>query len=435
MTTDPRPHRGGHSDPAREDERGGSALGEGLRWLASALWSAPEVRLRLGPAPPRGYRVAERYAIVPNAERARFLVPLADRRSAAASVSAYNALRPPKVRLTRAALAAALRAGGAARMLRDTLSVCVPEDAGDADVAGWLLGEHLRAVFDEPAVHAAIGVGRPGPFRKPVLQAFRPDGRVLGYVKAGWNDVTRGLVRTEADMLSACGRRQPSSMLVPALRGSGRWRDLETVVAAPLPEAVRRYRPRATTPPLEATLEVAGLFEPATEPLGASAYWSRAVARAAGLRGRVDDDVADAVDEYTAEAGRRHGAAKLSFGAWHGDWAPWNMALLDGRLVVWDWEHGGRLVPLGFDPLHFHFQLAFIADEQPLPPSLVRARERAEPALSGLGLSTEQANAVADLHVLEVFLRYQDAQLAGGGVNPRFSSAGVDVLRRRFRGP
>jgi hypothetical protein len=385
----------------------------------------------LGADAPPGYRVAERYAVVPSAGRARFLVPLLDRRSAAASVSAYNALRPAKVRLTRTALAAALRVGGAQRILRDELSVCVPSDADDDDAARWLLGEHLRGVFGEPSVHAAIGVGRPGPFRKPVLQAFRPDGRVLGYVKAGWNDVTRGLVHTEADMLAACADEPPTSMLVPALRGRGRWRDLETVIAAPLPESVRRYRPREATPPIEATLEVAGLFGRATERLAESAYWSKAVASVRGLRGRVDDDVADAVDGYAAETARRHGAVELSFGAWHGDWAPWNMAKLDGRLVVWDWEHGSRRVPLGFDPLHFHFQLAFIADEQPLARSLVRARGAGGAALAGLGLSSAQADAVVASHLLEVFLRYQEAMLAGAGTNPRFFPAAVRILRER----
>ena len=34
----------------------------------------------------------------------------------------------------------------------------------------------------------------------------------------------------------------------------------------------------------------------------------------------------------------RHGSTILRYGAWHGDWAPWNMAALADTLLVWDWE-------------------------------------------------------------------------------------------------
>jgi len=408
-----------------------ATMGEGLEWLASVLWAAPEVRVVLGSAAPRGYRIAERYAVVPNARRARFLIPVADRRAAAASVAAYNALRPPKVRLTRAAIAAGIRAGAAGLLLRDRLSICVPDDAAEEDLGRWLLCGHLRGVLGERSVQAAVGVGRPGPFRKPVLQAFRPDGAVLGYVKAGWNDVTRALVRTEAAMLAACEQRRTTTMIVPGLAGRGQWRDLEIVVAAPLPEALRRYRPRTEPPPLEATREIAELFGRRAQRLGAGDYWRRCRSRVDAVATAVDPDVADALRSYAAWIERRHGDEELTFGAWHGDWAPWNMARVDGRLVVWDWEHGGRGVPLGFDPLHFQFQLAFIADEEPLEPALSRTRDRAAASLRGLGLSPSQRAAATDLHLLEVTLRYQEAMLAGAGRNPRFHPAALAILRER----
>ena len=52
-------------------------------------------------------------------------------------------------------------------------------------------------------------------------------------------------------------------------------------------------------------------------------------------------------------AGRRHA---LTFGAWHGDWAPWNMASTERGLLVWDWERFTSGVPLGFDALHYRLQ-------------------------------------------------------------------------------
>jgi hypothetical protein len=406
-------------------------IGEGLEWLIGALWGAPEVRVGLGDVVPAGFRVVETYAVLPDARRAKFLIPLDDRRSAAASVASYNALRPPRVRIARAAVGAGIRTGAAAPFLRSRLKVCAPNDASADDLSGWLISEHLRRVFDEPAVHSAIGIGRPGPFRKPVLQAFRPDGSVLGYVKTGWNDVTRSLVRTEAEMLEACAERRPASMLVPKPVHHGAWRDLETVVASPLPLGIRRYRPWRETPPLEATRDVAALFGRRSAPLAAGNYWARTVRRLESLTPRVEQEVATAADAYASDVADRDGGRVLEFGAWHGDWAPWNMARLDDGLVVWDWEHGGRDVPFGFDPLHFQFQLAFIADQLPLHDALARTSELATPSLEALGLSPDRIAATVRLHLLEVFLRYQEAMLAGAGHNPRFFPEVVRILRER----
>src|SRR5262249_34828417 len=46
----------------------------------------------------------------------------------------------------------------------------------------------------------------------------------------------------------------------------------------------------------------------------------------------------------------------LTFGAWHGDWSPWNMASTTGGLLLWDWERFASGVPLGFDALHYWLQ-------------------------------------------------------------------------------
>lgn len=403
-------------------------LSAGLEWLTSVLWSAPDLRVTLGGGAPPGYRPVESYAILPDARRARFLIPVAEPRSAAASVTAYNALRPPKVRAVRAAIGAGIRAGASRVVLRDRLTVSAPRGANDDELGEWLLSERLRRELDEPVVRGAIGIGRGGPFRKPVLQLFRPDGTAVGYVKTGWNEVTRGLVRTEGRMLAACAARRPGSMLVPGLLHRGSWRGLEIAVAAPLPSAIRRYRPRRVAPPLDATRDVAELFGRRSGPLAESAYWLRTRERLMAMAGRIPEEVSGAAASFARTIEERHGGERMWFGAWHGDWAPWNMARLGKRLVVWDWEHGAPDVPLGFDVLHFHFQLAFIADERPLDDALARTRRLAEPPLAGLDLSGEQIELTARLHTLEVFLRYQEAMLAGAGTNPRFFPAVIGVL-------
>jgi hypothetical protein len=45
-------------------------------------------------------------------------------------------------------------------------------------------------------------------------------------------------------------------------------------------------------------------------------------------------------------------------GLWHGDFAPWNTRVQDGRLSVFDWESCEDGVPLGWDTFHFSVQVA-----------------------------------------------------------------------------
>src|SRR5207253_3116256 len=69
---------------------------------------------------------------------------------------------------------------------------------------------------------------------------------------------------------------------------------------------------------------------------------------------------APAAKRYAAALERLRSAhVTLAFGAWHGDWQPYNMARVPGRpaqIALWDWERFALGVPLGFDPLHYLLQ-------------------------------------------------------------------------------
>jgi hypothetical protein len=69
----------------------------------------------------------------------------------------------------------------------------------------------------------------------------------------------------------------------------------------------------------------------------------------------VDGDVVaqriDAVMERMA--GKR-----VMYGAYHGDFTPWNMFVEGGELFVFDWEYAGWTYPMGLDRYHFWMQSA-----------------------------------------------------------------------------
>jgi hypothetical protein len=403
-------------------------LSADLRWLAEIMWqSDPTVIVSIGKSGPLGTTSVERYAVIPSAERPRFLLPLESRSAARAALSSYNALRPPLTRWARAILAAGVGLRATERVFRDRLTVSVLADQAPSGLPSLLLREHLRQVLGNPELVLAIGMRPPGPYAKPVLQVFTRDGRPCGYVKVGWNSVTRRLVRAEADFLQAQRGRPFRTIVVPALLHRGNWRDLEISVASPLPAAIRRLPDPTRLPPLEATREIAEATGLVESPLAHSSYW-HGLRRSLEAMLPADVEVARPIREHLRRVEERYGDTTLMFGGWHGDWTPWNIARLHGRIVVWDWEQAGRDVPLGFDVLHYLFQLPFAGRQSGLRDAVEIARRRSAVPLSAIGVPAGAHLPLLSAYLLELFVRYYGAQLAGAGVNHRFYPAILDLL-------
>jgi hypothetical protein len=414
-------------------ENGGLTPGTDLEWLAKITWLvAPNVSVRLGRSGPSGTVPVERYAVIPNAERPRFLLPLESRRAARSALISYNALRPPLTRGARAVLATGAEVGVAQLLFRDRLIVSVPADRAPSEWPSMLLREHLRRALGVPDLVLAIGLRPPGPYTKPVLQAFSRNGRPCGYVKVGWNRVTGPLVRAEADFLLARRDRPFRKILMPALLHRGMWRELEISVVSPLPAGVRRRADPSSPPPLETTREIAEAGGLREAPLARSSYWSR-LRRSVEAILPLDPAVSRPTREHLLRVEERYGDTTFMFGAWHGDWTPWNVAALGGKVVAWDWEQAGRDVPLGFDIIHYLFQLPFAGRQASLEESVAFSRRRSAAPLRDLGVPRSAQPALMSAYLLELFRRYYGAQRAGAGVNRRFYPAILDLLTRDLR--
>jgi hypothetical protein len=412
---------------------------DGLGWVTRAVFPDHGVRLALGPAgsdgAPVGWRRVARYAVVPSARRPRFLLPMGSRRVAAASLLAYNALRPVKVRTVRAVIGTLARIGAleAARMPR--MTVCVPRGAPVADL---VLAEHLAEVFGQGRLYAACGVRPPDPNHKPTLQLFDAEGRPRGYAKIGWNDATRRLVRAEAAALRALPRTGADHPIVPSLLFDGEWCGQALAVVEPLPADVRGVDP-TEEPRLAAMLAVArqGGVPAPPRPLEGSPFLRRLETQAR--------EAADATDPRTAQAGRRavaavrrfglsYGTTEVEFGNWHGDWVPWNLGTHAGRLVAWDWEHSGPDVPVGFDLAHDAFQRALVSHGRPVADAARAADEQVARHAGRLGLGPEQCGLVVTGYLVEMWLRTWRLAAGGAGWNPALHPGLLDVVEKRHTG-
>jgi hypothetical protein len=388
---------------------------DGLGWVTRAVFPDPALRLTVGGGEPS----AVRYAVLPALDDAKFLLPLASRRVTAASVLAYNALRPPRVRATRAAIGGLARTGLLGLTRAPVLHVS----------GGPLLTEHLAGLLGTPPLHAAIGIRPPDPHHKPTLQLFDDQGRPRGYAKIGWNDGTRAMVRHEAAALASLPPATGDVPAAPELLLHTTWQQREIAIIAPMPRTVRRIR-RPASPRTTAMRAVARVAGPRV-PFGSSDFlagWRRRAAGGAlaGAEAPGAITVDDAIEALVA----RDGGLELDLGHWHGDWVPWNMARHRGRLLLWDWENSAPGVPLGFDLAHQFFQTALSggAAAGPSAAAMDTALRRHGRAL---GLDQRRQRFVGDAYLIELWLRtYQLSP--GAGWNAKLHPALLDTLAGRL---
>jgi hypothetical protein len=354
------------------------------------------------------------YVIAPSRHRPRLLLP-EQRTIARAALRAGSGTRSITAGRRRRLVAEALRADPAWRLLRDRV---------------WVPGhDPLRELLEEalgsPALIATALRVRV-PFRKPMLQVLNGAGELIGYAKVAWNDVTAENLRAEHEALRAFAAAT-SAIRTPEVVALLEHRGFPILVTRPMPGDVRRQRPDDGPPATNVARETSEVLCSLRPPTGiAERLRSRlAAVEASGSHSSwVPRVVATAVEVEDAVD-----PTGLPAGAWHGDWAPWNIGADATAVWIWDWEHWRADVPLGLDLPHYVFQQRFTAERAPLADAFAAARTTAAGPLAALGYGPGERHAVHAIHVLEVCLRYLEADLYGVPANPRFVAGAVDALR------
>jgi hypothetical protein len=379
---------------------------------------------------PARYLRKEQFIALPGAGERSFIVSLGSPAAMASALTSYNGLRPGRKRLVRRLIGTGLRSGVAQSVMRTRIDVGAVDRATSEELGDDLLTAHLAQLLDSGPVVVAFS-GCTGPYRKPVLQVFSASGSPLGYVKIGWNDWSRKAVRRESAALHARADRQ-SGLGVPAVLGLSRWHGLDLLITAPLPRGVRRLRASEGQPGVGLLREISGLAPMYDSGLAASRWWL-------GLRAVIANDVTDpaAAKQLMAFADRIerfHADATLRFGAWHGDLVPWNLARLGQQLYAWDWESGELDAPLGFDALHFHFQVAFVVGQRGVAEAAAIAVSKARPAIEALGVDSAALPLIGILHLLGLLVRHEEARSSTGDLDERFYPAVTRVIEQLLEG-
>jgi hypothetical protein len=382
----------------------GLTLGEGpprpaLAWLRTLLWpTVTEVGVtRSGRSGPND----RAWWILPDTDAPRLLVPSS---GAAAAV----ALRQFNNSMSQTARVKKVAAGQALRLAR-TRSRRVSRLVVRGGSADGLIGTFLPELFGRDSVEAAISIGRDlRPNLKPVLQVITRDGTVLGYVKIGWNAVTRSLLDNEARVLQAWRSSPPSTFRVPEVLHHGPWEDLVLLVVSPVPHPVLRRGRRDAMPGSQAQAEVASLGGVRHAPVAESEHARRLADRFGVLASEhpLEEPAREALNELL-----QPGGASVPLGTWHGDWAPWNMATTSRSLFVWDWERSADDVPVGLDAFHFAFEVAYHKGGDPPSEAVAIAVERSRRSLAEMGMDGD-ADRLKQVYLLERLARIEEGRSA-----------------------
>jgi hypothetical protein len=333
------------------------------------------------------------FVLIPGVRRVPLMVP-ADRALAAAAVRHYSSPLSPVARLVAHAVSAGLASGLGASVLPTRMRVQAP--AGTPTIETYL----RDAVSQEVRVSMFLGPARAN--RKPVLQVLTPDGKPIGFAKVGVNPLTRDLVRTECAAVARLSRARFDEITVPPMLHYGDWRGLSVLLLSALPAWQRRH-PVSPVRLARAMQEIACINGVERGPLLDGPYLQHLRDRLA----KADESPERATLEGVLDVLAGHaGEMVFTYGAWHGDWAPWNMMNAGRRLLVWDWERFATGVPLGFDALHHWLQTEVGPKRRDPFTAACGCIERAPQLLAPFQIPARQARVTALLYLAELATRY-----------------------------
>ena len=390
--------------------------GEDLRWLVDVVWPSEAV-----PGPDEGPAA---YRVIPSRRRPWLLLPPVGRRASFRALFAGWRLQSRRHLAIRALSALYVLVRGARRH----------EDGGEGSATSVLsrLADEGRS-----SAGALVVLGEADPNRKPTLQLLDARGVTLGYAKVGWNDATRRLVRREAEVLTLLADRLSgqSRLRAPEVDRVGSWPDLgrDVLVTLPMPPRARLWGSDGTPDHELVRLVAAALAEHGEvelRPLRELSLWAdhrSALQRAAEPCPSETAVLQGAIARVLETA---PAAVRAPEGGWHGDLTPWNLAVADDVVWLWDWEHAHPARPLGFDLLHFEFAVMRHRQRLSTAQTVEGLREAAGRLLVPLGVDPLAVEAVTLGYLVERWLRSFEISQQGAGWDAAIHPGVVEAVAR-----
>jgi hypothetical protein len=368
-----------------------SGAGAAMRWSAPALSRGPR----------------REYVALPRPSRPTLLVPAGPRRATRTALGRASIAPSRRAKALRRAADVAVATGVAAAQ-RHRLVVTV-------EPGGRAIEDALAEVVGRPVV-VGVYLGRPRANLKPVLQVMDRGGETLAFAKVGMTPLSDALVERETRALSALAGADLGPVTVPAVVAAGEWQGHPLLVQAALPVWRATGGPDAEL--LATAMRAVAAVGAGTRRLRDCACWhdldtdlERLASTARG------DELGAAVARLAAYAD-----APVASGVGHGDWTPGNTAVVDDRVLVFDWERYAEHQPAGLDALHYDLQRRLFWDVE--PDAVERWSAGSADLLAAVGVDPRAAALLRATYLACVLARWQaDDQPPVPGLPVRMSRA------------
>lgn len=291
----------------------------------------------------KGYKHVRHFTAIPSFGEPRWLLPIGDANATLAGTQIYM---PHKwlPRTFKKLLTATIK-GGWSSSLGSQVIVTSKGPLDLETLVGNITGE-WNALF-------ALSLGRRLAVRKLTIQVMRPGGEVLGYMKMPLTESASERVRHEAAVLKRLWEFPTLRSHIPRLLHAGVWNESYLLFQSPLRG---QLGPPNFTGAHEDFLRVLWCAN-RTERSGQSLVdeigrkWDKAVV-ALGSKWR------NLGQEVLQRSAQELGGRTISCGISHGDFAPWNTRVHEGKLLLFDWESTQWEAPTSWDIFHFGLQTA-----------------------------------------------------------------------------
>jgi len=333
-----------------------------------------------------GFAYVRRFAVMPSLTNARWFISLDSPAIAAAGFSLYTpARRSAHLKKAAARLAARMR-----------LPIWYRDEIIVASRALPPMPQKLSELFPNQMIHLALSSGAPEPAinRKASAVVLGPGGKILAFVKIGGSDVSRRIVEHEGNILPALAAREALGQVVPRLLFGGEIDGRYLTVQTPL---AGKPAPCRLTPAHRAFLKA--LRNGKTKPAAATQMVATLPARLSDLPMQKRQELGTILDRLMPTLQ----TLEVTSTVIHGDFAPWNLRIHEGRISAFDWEYGELDgLPL-VDETHYLLQLGSQLHHWNIDQACACLSEIA--ASKPLGMIETQVSAIHAVYLIDSLVR------------------------------
>jgi hypothetical protein len=227
-----------------------------------------------------------------------------------------------------------------------------------------------EAALDKGVLSFALSLGEPNRYRKVTALIFDKTANPVAFAKVACTDQAKALVANEVAALGQINLSGFRGLVAPDLLGHGKVENIAWILQSPLlhgrssPNNLKKEHFSFLAELSQASAQVMPLNSWDVVKYLKVAVSNPVLAIKPGFESETPFilDLARRFQTMPVEDAQR----PWPFTAAHGDFAPWNMRLVDGRLGLFDWEYFMPLAPAGWDLLYFVFRVENLIKRQSL---------------------------------------------------------------------